>query len=74
MLIVCHPWHDSEVSLFVISPGRFFAANELKVLLAHLVVTYDMQFEEGKGAPRALSIATMSIPKTTDVMFRTRQK
>jgi len=55
-------------------PGRFFAANELKVLLAHLVVTYDMQFEEGKGAPRALSIATISIPRTTDVMFRARQK
>jgi len=55
-------------------PGRFFAANELKVLLAHLVVTYDMKFEEGKGAPRDFRIALTCIPRTTDVMFRTRQK
>ena len=60
--------------MFVISPGRFFSANEVKMLLAHLVVTYDMQFEEGKEAPRPLSIAGLSIPRTTDAMFRTRQK
>jgi len=55
-------------------PGRFFSANEVKMLLAHLVVTYDMQFEEGKGAPLPLFIAGLSFPRTTDVMFRTRQK
>ena len=72
LFIVYHPCH--EVSLFVFSPGRFFSANEVKMLLAHLVATYDMQFEEGKGAPRPLSIAGMSFSRTTDVMFRTRQK
>ncbi|KAH9954865.1 cytochrome P450 [Russula dissimulans] len=55
-------------------PGRFFAANETKLLLAHIVVTYDMKFEEGKEAPRELCIAGMRIPRPTNVMFRERQK
>jgi len=55
-------------------PGRFFAANEVKTLLAHVVVTYDMKFEEGKEAPRELCIAGMRIPRATNIMFRTRQK
>jgi len=54
-------------------PGRFFAVNEAKLLLAHLVVTYDMKFEEGKGAPPTRCIATLRIPKTTGVMFKIRQ-
>jgi hypothetical protein len=53
--------------LFVISPGRFFAANEVKVLLANLVVTYDMKFEEGKGVPHDLCIA-----RASDVIIKTR--
>ena len=68
----CHPWLN--FSLFVISPGRFFAANEIKAFLSHLLVTYDMKFEEGKGAPPDLRIAMLRIPRTTNVMFRTRQK
>jgi hypothetical protein len=35
-----------------VSPGRFFAVNEVKAFLAHVVVTYDIKFEEGKQAPR----------------------
>jgi hypothetical protein len=58
----------------VISPGRFFATNEVKALLAHIVVTYDIKFEEGKEAPREFFIAGQRIPRTANVMFRTRQK
>ncbi|KAI0254422.1 cytochrome P450 [Lactifluus subvellereus] len=54
-------------------PGRFFAANEVKALLAHMVVTYDMKFEEGKCAPPDHCIAGMCIPGRTNVMFRKRQ-
>jgi len=55
-------------------PGRFFAVNEVKALLAHVVVTYDMKFEEGKGAPPELCISGNRIPGSTNIMFRTRQK
>jgi hypothetical protein len=52
-------WHPS---LFGISPGRFFAANEVKALFAHIVTTYDIKFEEGKGVPREHCIAGMRFP------------
>jgi len=55
-------------------PGRFFAANEVKALLAYIVATYDMKFEEGKEAPRELCVAGLRIAGAANVMFRTRQK
>ncbi|KAI9447172.1 cytochrome P450, partial [Lactarius psammicola] len=55
-------------------PGRFFAVNEVKALLAHIVVTYDIKFEEGKQAPRSLHIGSMRVPGKANVMFRKRQR
>jgi hypothetical protein len=40
-----------------VSPGRLLAVNEVKTLLGHIIVTYDIKFEEGKGVPRELCIA-----------------
>jgi hypothetical protein len=57
-----------------ISPGRFFAANEVKALLAHILVTYDFKVEEGKRAPRIRTIGSMRVPEKANVMFRKRQK
>jgi hypothetical protein len=57
-----------------ISPGRFFAVNEVKALLAHVLVTYDIKFEEGKQAPRAVNFDARRIPGKANVMFRKRQK
>lgn len=31
------------------SPGRFFAADELKALLAHIVVNYDLKLDDSSG-------------------------
>ena len=69
---ICHPW--GGLLHFTISPGRLFVTGELKLLLAHLVVTYDLKFEEGKGVPPELRVATLCVPGTSDVMFRKRQK
>ncbi|KAH9993110.1 cytochrome P450 [Russula vinacea] len=55
-------------------PGRFFAVNEVKALFAHVVATYDVKFEEGKGVPREVCIAGLRFPGDSNVMFRTRQK
>ena len=60
--------------LFGISPGRFFAVNEIKALFAHILVTYDIKLEEGKEVPRGRYIAGMLFPGNANVMFRTRQK
>ncbi|KAI9441481.1 cytochrome P450 [Lactarius indigo] len=55
-------------------PGRFFAVNEVKALLAHILVTYDFKFEEGKQVPRSIIIDSVRIPGKANVMFRKRQK
>ena len=60
-------------SHFSTSPGLFFAVNEVKALLAHVVVTYDIKFEDGKQAPRCFHFGSMRIPGKANVMFRKRQ-
>lgn len=34
-------------------PGRFFASNELKIALCHLLVKYDWSFLPGEGRPKS---------------------
>jgi cytochrome P450 len=55
-------------------PGRFFAINEVKAFLAHIIVTYDIKFESGKQAPPSLIISSARIPRKANAMFRKRQK
>ena len=72
-LVTLDPSHRSH-SCSSISPGRFFAANEVKALLAHILVTYDFKLEEGKRAPRIRVIGSLRVPEKANVMFRKRQK
>ena len=57
-----------------ISPGRFFVVNEIKALVGHVIVTYDIKFEEGKQAPCGIHIGSMRIPGKANAMFRKRQR
>ncbi|KAF8844237.1 cytochrome P450 [Paxillus ammoniavirescens] len=54
-------------------PGRFFAATELKSMLAHLVLSYDIKLEGNATRPRswAHGLNIVSHP-TAKVMFRKR--
>ncbi|KAI0060665.1 cytochrome P450 [Artomyces pyxidatus] len=54
-------------------PGRFFAANELKAMLAHILVTYDVKFPEGCSFPPDRFFGTACTPGSADLMFRKRQ-
>ncbi|KAI0060022.1 cytochrome P450 [Artomyces pyxidatus] len=54
-------------------PGRFFVANELKLMLAHIIVSYDVTFEDGQGFPPDLVLDEANIPGKADVMVRRRQ-
>jgi len=55
------------------SPGRFFAANELKSMLAHIVVTYDVKLEDNTTRPPSLRIGSMAAANPrAKVMFRNR--
>ncbi|KAJ6557997.1 cytochrome P450 [Mycena capillaripes] len=53
-------------------PGRFFAATVQKLLLAHVIVTYDVKFKDGVR-PADEWMALMATPHSTaEVMFRRR--
>ncbi|KAI1791098.1 cytochrome P450 [Ganoderma leucocontextum] len=55
-------------------PGRFFAANSLKTMMAYLVLNYDIKFaEEGKRPPN-LRFGPADLPShTAQVLFRKRR-
>ncbi|TFK39713.1 cytochrome P450 [Crucibulum laeve] len=56
-----------------VCPGRFFAANEVKLMMAHLILTYDIKLENEGVRPPDLCIATARIPNVkAEVMFRKR--
>ena len=55
------------------SPGRFFAVNELKAILAHILLNYDVKMADGGGRPENLWIGVSSLPNTeAEVLFRKR--
>ncbi|KAJ3009335.1 hypothetical protein NUW54_g2814 [Trametes sanguinea] len=55
-------------------PGRFFAANELKTMLAYLVLNYDVRFEEEGKRPANLRFGPADLPApNATVLFRKRR-
>ncbi|KAF7337635.1 Ent-kaurene oxidase [Mycena sanguinolenta] len=46
-------------------PGRFFASMELKIMLSHLLLNYDLSLPDGaKEAPKPTLFSTATIPDT----------
>ena len=61
----------ANVSLFVLSPGRFFAANNLKIMFAHLLLNYEVEPFETR--PPNISIDVISVvPMTAKMRIRRR--
>ena len=53
------------------SPGRFFAVNEIKAMMAHVVLTYDFMMPE---LPRTRWSGFARIPdNNAEVLFRKRR-
>ncbi|KAI6115212.1 hypothetical protein EDD16DRAFT_1482978 [Pisolithus croceorrhizus] len=46
MVWLCSCWSGDTHLSFHTSPGRFLAANELKTMLAHTLISYDVKFED----------------------------
>ncbi len=56
------------------SPGRFFAANELKAILAYIVVNYDLKIAGDGERPANLYFAASVVPSLKgEIMFRKRK-
>ncbi|KAL5483395.1 hypothetical protein ACEPAI_8626 [Sanghuangporus weigelae] len=55
-------------------PGRFFAANELKAMLAYIVLAYDFKLPDGSQRPKDIEFAQALAPDPkAHVLFRRRQ-
>jgi cytochrome P450 len=55
-------------------PGRFFAAAEIKLLLAHIVTTYDVKLADGDDRPPDFVQMNSNTPNpSAKVYFRRRQ-
>ncbi|KAI0741311.1 cytochrome P450 [Daedaleopsis nitida] len=55
-------------------PGRFFAANELKAMLAYIVVHYDLKIAGDGGRPENQFLGASIFPNPNgEIMFRKRQ-
>jgi len=55
------------------SPGRFFAAVELKTMLAHVLLNYDIKMANDAGRPPNITIASEMMPDpSAKVLFRKR--
>ena len=56
------------------SPGRFFAANELKAMLAYIVLSYDLKIGGDGKRPANIYYANGVIPAVNGrVLFRKRR-
>ena len=54
-------------------PGRFFAAVEAKMILAHLLLRYDIRLKEGEGRPKPMMfMMTKSPNQDAEILFRRR--
>ncbi|EEB94370.1 hypothetical protein MPER_06828 [Moniliophthora perniciosa FA553] len=55
-------------------PGRFFAVNELKALMSHVLLNYDVKLEKEGVLPESDWFGLSNTPnRTAEVLFRKRQ-
>ncbi|KAF4556517.1 Cytochrome P450-like protein 93 [Elsinoe fawcettii] len=57
-------------------PGRWFAANEIKAIMAHLLLNYDFKFPPGvTERPKSVPVETQFLPDhSAKIMFKRRQQ
>lgn len=54
-------------------PGRFFASNELKVALMHMLMKYDWKLPDGEKRPESLELGIeTSVNPMARVVFKSR--
>ncbi|KIL65456.1 hypothetical protein M378DRAFT_162080 [Amanita muscaria Koide BX008] len=54
-------------------PGRFFVANELKIMLSHVLLNYDIKMADERGRPKNWQFGAFGGPNATaKMLFRRR--
>lgn len=70
MTLDCFAVAESD---FCFSPGRLFVAAELKCMLAHVLMNYDIKMANDAGRPDNIRIGQEMLPDATaEVLFRKR--
>lgn len=55
-------------------PGRFFAANELKIVLSHLLMKFDWKLVDGEKRPEDIQWSDMIAPNpAARIMYKARK-
>ena len=74
-LVSASPQHVGFGHGVHLCPGRFFAANEIKIALAHLLLKYDWKLAAGQDDLRAVPMgSTYSLPHGIKFLVRRRQE
>ncbi|KAI0491127.1 cytochrome P450 [Xylaria cf. heliscus] len=56
-------------------PGRFFAAQEIKLILSYLLLNYEIKLRDGEARPKpVVFMMTKSPSQTAEVLFRRRDR
>ncbi|KAI0552634.1 cytochrome P450 [Xylaria curta] len=56
-------------------PGRFFAAQEIKLILSYLLLNYEIKLRDGEARPKpVVFMMTKSPSQTAEVLFRRRRR
>ncbi|EEY23335.1 ent-kaurene oxidase [Verticillium alfalfae VaMs.102] len=54
-------------------PGRFFAGNEIKMVLAYFLLRYEVRLKEGEGRPKGMMMVMSKMPDpNAELLFRRR--
>ncbi|KPM43563.1 hypothetical protein AK830_g2998 [Neonectria ditissima] len=54
-------------------PGRFFAGNEVKLVLAHMLINYDIRLKAGEQRPKGMAVVMTKAPSPDmELEFRRR--
>ncbi|KAI9155748.1 Dihydromonacolin L monooxygenase LovA 1 [Paramyrothecium foliicola] len=73
-LVSTHPDHLTFGHGYFACPGRFFASNEIKIALCHLLIKYDWKMAPGHTSKPIVFGANLSIDPAVKVMYRRREE
>jgi cytochrome P450 len=54
-------------------PGRFFAGNAIKMMLAYFLLSFDLKLKDGEGRPKSMMVVMSKTPDPrAEILFRRR--
>ncbi|KAI9148434.1 Dihydromonacolin L monooxygenase LovA 1 [Paramyrothecium foliicola] len=73
-LVSTHPDHLAFGHGYHACPGRFFAANEIKIALCHLLLKYDWKLAPGYKPKTSVGGTNLAVDPDLRVLYRRRQE